>query len=221
MTFRKAKKAVKPAKVIDSTAVLYRLQFIKSEAELVYVREAAVYANTGIEAAKSALRPGLTEIELCARIEHAMRTAGSDYPAIPTECASGTRSPGGHATPMPRSIEAGDLVHVEFAGVARRYHCVSMLTMAAGEPGPRARVLYDLCLESLRAGKAVCGPDVAVADIDNASLAPLRRENLEHAAMMRFGLGIGIGYPPVWVGTFQIDRFSNERLGFRVLAFLH
>jgi Xaa-Pro aminopeptidase len=150
-----------------------------------------------------------------------MRTAGSDYPAIPTECASGTRSPGGHATPMPRTIEAGDLVHVEFAGVARRYHCVSMLTMAAGEPGPRARVLYDLCLASLRAGKAVCGPDVAVTDIDNASLEPLRRENLEHAAMMRFGLGIGIGYPPVWVGTFQIDRFSNERLLPGMVFYIH
>ena len=213
--------ALTPAKVFDATAMLNRLQFIKSEAELDFVREAAGYANTGIEAAKSALRPGLTEIELSARIEHAMRTAGSDYPAIPTECASGTRSSGGHAAPMPRAIEAGDLVHVEFAGVARRYHCVSMITMAAGEPGPRARVLYELCLESLRAGKSVCGPDVAVADIDNASLEPLRRENLEHAAMMRFGLGIGIGYPRVWVGTFQIDRFSSERLLPGMVFYIH
>ena len=67
----------------------------------------------------------------------------------------------------------------------------------------------------------MCGPDVAVADIDNASLEPLRHENLEHAAMMRFGLGIGIGYPPVWAGTFQIDRFSNERLLPGMVFYIH
>ena len=213
--------ALAPAKVVDATLTLNRLQFVKSAAELFYVREAAGYANIGIEMAKSALRPGISEIQLCASIEHAVRSAGSDYPAIPTECASGPRSPGGHATAMPRIIEPGDLVHVEFAGAARRYHSVSMITMAAGDPGPRARALYDLCLESLRAGQAACGPHAAVADIDNASLEPLRRENLEHAAMMRFGLGIGIGYPPVWVGTFQIDRFSSGRLLPGMVFYIH
>ena len=188
---------------------------------MVYVREAAGYANIGLETARKTLRAGITEIELAAAIEGAMRAAGSDYWAVPTEIASGPRSPGGHAAPMNRTIADGDLIHVEFAGVARRYHVVALHTMAVGQPSPRAREIYDLTLESLRAGVRACAPGAPVAAIEEASLAPLRREGLEDAAMMRFGLGLGVGYPPVWVGSFQIDRFSQQTLKPGMVFYVH
>lgn len=150
-----------------------------------------------------------------------MRAAGSDCWAVPTELASGPRTPGGHAAPMPRVIETGELVHVEFAGVARRYHVVALHTMAVGEPGDRAREIYDLTLESLRAGIKECQPGKPVANIEKASLEPLQREGLAHTAMMRFGLGIGIGYPPVWVGSFQIDRYSTQILEPGMVFYIH
>lgn len=150
-----------------------------------------------------------------------MRQAGSDYPAIPTECGSGSRSSGGHATAMPKIIGLNELVHVEFAGVARRYHSVSMLTMATGNPGSRARSLYGVALEALQAGLEQCKPGASVADIDNASLSPITKANLVHAAQMRFGIGIGIGYPPVWVGSFQIDRFSDGILQPGMVFYVH
>ena len=215
------REAMRPAELVDATARLNALQYIKSDAEMAYIREAAGYAEIGIEATRRALRPGITEIALCAEIEHAIRAAGSDYPAIPTECASGPRSPGGHATAMPRTIEHGDLVHLEFAGAARRYHSVSIITASIGDPGPRARAIYDLGLESYRAGLALCAPGAEVAEIEEASLGPLRRENLDHAAMMRFGLGIGIGYPPAWVGTFQMDRYADARLAPGMVFYIH
>jgi len=140
------------------------------------------------------------ETALCPAVEGAMRAAGSDYPAIPTECASGFRSSGGHATAMAKTIGPNELVHLEFAGVAGRYYSVSMLTMAPGDPGPRARSLYGVALESLQAGLEKCRPGIGVAEIDNASLAPIIKAGLQEAAQMRLGIGIGIGYPPIWVG---------------------
>lgn len=205
----------------DVGAVLSRLQYIKSPAEIAYVREAAGYANIGVAAARQALRAGMKETALCAAVEGAVRKAGSDYPAIPTECASGTRSAGGHATAMPKVIGANELVHLEFAGVARRYHSVSMLTMATGDPGSRARWLHGVALESLQKGLEACRPGASVVDIDNASLAPIIKADIRHAAQMRFGVGIGIGYPPVWVGTFQIDRFSKGVLSPGMVFYVH
>jgi hypothetical protein len=38
---------------------------------------------------------------------------------------------------------------------------------------------------------------------------------------MRFGIGIGIGYPPVWVGSFQIDRFSDGILRPGMVFYVH
>ncbi|MBI3455611.1 MAG: aminopeptidase P family protein [Candidatus Rokubacteria bacterium] len=198
--------ALTPACVEDSTELLGDLRVVKSDREMAYLREAARYAAIGLEAARQALRPGITEIMLAGRLEAAMRAAGSDFWAIPTELASGPRTPGGHATPRHRVIEPGDLVHLEFAGVARRYHATAVHTMAAGDPGPRAREIYRLTRESLRAGIRAIRPGVPVAAVEEASLEPLQKEGLERYAMMRFGYGIGVAYPPIWLETLQISR---------------
>ena len=151
-------RALAPARVEDATGLLGDLRLVKSGAELACLREGARHAAIGLEAARTALRPGITEIALAGQLEAAMREAGGDFWAIPTELASGPRTPGGHATPRDRVIEPGDLVHVEFAGVARRYHAVAIQTMAAGEPGRRARDVYELTRESLRAGVRAARP---------------------------------------------------------------
>jgi Xaa-Pro dipeptidase len=198
--------ALAPAELVDVTAILGATRLVKSPREIAYLRTAARHARAGLDAVRRTLKPGITEIALAAAVEAAMRGGGSDYWSIPTELASGPRSPGGHATPRERVIETGDLVHLEFAGVERRYHAAAIHTMAAGEPGRRAREIYGLVRESLRAGIAAARPGTCVADVEEASLEPLRKVGLEGAALMRFGYGIGIAYPPIWLEALQISR---------------
>lgn len=213
--------ALAPAELVDATGHLGMLRLLKSRAELALLEQAAVFAETGLQALRSALREGISEIALAAEVEAAMRRAGSDYPAIPTELCSGERSAGGHATPREKIIVPGDLVHAEFAGVHQRYHATAIQTLSLGAPPPRASELYDLALSSLNAGIAAVRPGVPVADVEEASLAPLRAAGLEHAAQMRFGYGIGIAYPPIWLGPLQIARGFKERLEPGMVFVLH
>jgi Xaa-Pro aminopeptidase len=209
------------ARVEDATAILGDLRWLKSEREMLYLRQAAGYAAVGLEAAKRALKPGISEIALAGHVEATMRAAGSDYWAIPTELATGVRTPGGHAMPRERLIEGGDLVHLEFAGVARRYHAVGIHTMAAGDPGPRAREIYDFARDSLRAGISAVRPGVPVDVVEEASLEPLRKQGLDRHALMRFGYGVGIAYPPVWLETLQITRGLGQVLKAGMVFVLH
>lgn len=218
---RAVESAVAPAALIDATELFGDLRLIKSPAELALLRQAAVFAGAGLQAAQRSLKAGMTEIALAAEIEGAMRHAGSDYWAIPTELSSGWRTPGGHATPRPKAIEPGDLVHVEFAGVAERYHATALQTLSLGDPGARARELYAIALDSLRAGLAAVRPGAPVAAVEEASLEPLRKAGLEGAAMMRFGYGIGIAYPPIWLETLQISRGFERRLEPGMVFVLH
>ena len=213
--------ALAPSEIQDVTRILGDLRIIKSKAEMAYVREAASYTNIGLAAAREALTPGATEIEVAAALEGAMRTAGSDYWAIPTELSSGPRTPGGHSTPRERRIEPGDLAHFEFAGVSHRYHATAVHTMACGEPGERERALYEVTRASLAAGIAKCCRGALVADIEEASLAPIRAAGLEAYANMRFGYGIGLAYPPVWLETLQISRGFDSRLEPGMVFVLH
>jgi Xaa-Pro aminopeptidase len=213
--------ALAPRQIEDATDLLGDLRLVKSVAEIAKIEEGAGYAAAGLAELYRVCRAGMTEIELAAAIEGAMRKAGSDYWAIPTELASGWRTPGGHATPRPKPIEPGDLIHVEFAGVSARYHATALQTLAVGDPGPRACELYTIALASLRAGIEAVKPGVPVSAVEEASLEPLRRAGIENAAMMRFGYGIGIAYPPVWLETLQISRGFERRLEKDMVFVLH
>ena len=213
--------ALEPRRLRDATGVLGGLRIIKSDAEMELIREAARYAEVGLATARSALTPGMTEISLAAVVEHSMRAAGADYWAIPTELASGRRSPGGHATPRDKVIESGDLVHLEFAGVSNRYHTTAVHTLACGRPSARAQQLYEVCRASLAAGVDQCRVGALVSEVEEASLEPVRAAGLEAFANMRFGYGIGIASPPVWLETLQISRGFDTRLEPGMVFVLH
>lgn len=213
--------ALAPATVVDATDLLGATRLVKSARELEYLRQAARYAQAGLDAARRAAKPGITEIALAAAVEGGMRHAGSDYWSIPTELASGPRTAGGHATARERVIEPGELVHLEFAGVHRRYHATALHTLAVGTPNRRAREIYDLGRASLAAGIAAIRPGVPVGDVEEASLVPLRAAGMEGAALMRFGYGIGSAYPPIWLEPLQISRGVDQRLEPGMVFVLH
>jgi Xaa-Pro aminopeptidase len=213
--------ALAPISIVDATELLGELRVVKSTREIAYLRAAARYANIGLEAARRHARAGISEIAFTAEIEAAIRRAGSDYWSIPIEMASGPRTPGGHATPRDRIMQGGDLLHLEFAGVSHRYHVAAIHTLALGDPGPRGREIYRLAVESLASGIAATRIGAPVSAIEEASLEPLRKVGLEHAATMRFGYGIGIAYPPIWLETLQISRGFDRRLSANMVFVLH
>jgi Xaa-Pro dipeptidase len=62
---------------------------------------------------------------------------------------------------------------------------------------------------------------VCVADVEEASLEPLRKVGLEDKAVMRFGYGIGVAYPPIWLEPLQISRGFNQVLEPGMVFVLH
>lgn len=206
--------AAAPAALVDATEALSRLRIVKSAAEIELMRKAGTYAVSGLQAARQHAVPGITETALAAEIEYVMRRAGCDYFTIPTEMTTGPRSVLGHGTPGNRVLEPGDLVHVEIGGVERRYNCVGIQTFAVpgAAPRPEARELYGSASRCLRAGLDRLRAGALASDVEAPALDILRREGLGDAFKMRFGYGVGIGYPPSWLEPLKITRTSNEVL---------
>lgn len=215
--------ALAPARCVDCSALLADARSVKSDGELDCLRRAGVYANVGLAAALEHARPGISERRLAAEIEYAMRLAGSDYPSIPTELASGSRSVLVHATPSHRILEPGDLVHVEIGGVEDRYHAVALQTFQIGGSSPPAAGLrlYEVARACLQAGLAGLRPGVEAREVEAPALAILRTEGLGDGFKMRFGYGVGVGYPPTWLDPLQITRTSTQRLVPGVSFVLH
>jgi Xaa-Pro aminopeptidase len=77
-TFQAYEKALQPlgARLVDGSAIFRRARAIKSDYEVGLIRKAAFVADAGLRAAAANLREGITEVELAAQVEAAMRTAG-------------------------------------------------------------------------------------------------------------------------------------------------
>jgi Xaa-Pro dipeptidase len=192
--------------------LLAEARVVKSAGELDCLRRAGRHAEAGLLAAREHARPGVSERRLAAEIEYAMRCAGSDYPSIPTELASGPRTVFGHGTPSERVLEPGDLVHVEIGGVEARYNAVGIQTFCIGDaPAPGAH-LYGVALACLRAGLAAVEPGVEARAIEAPALAVLCDAGMGDGFKMRFGYGVGIGYPPTWLDPLEITRTSTQRI---------
>lgn len=215
--------ALAPIRCVDASALVADLRLVKSARELEHLRRAGAFADVGLRAAVAHARPGVTERQVAAELEYAMRSAGADYPSIPTELTSGQRSVFVHGTPSHRRLEAGDLVHVEVGGVEHRYNAVALQTFVVpgADPDPVGARLYDVAQTCLSRGLAAVRPDVEARSVEAPALAVLADEKLGDGFRMRFGYGVGVGYPPTWLDPFQITRTSSQVLQVGIAFVLH
>ncbi len=196
--------------LVDCSILLSRLRVRKTAAELVYVRQAAEITRAGMQAAVDCLRPGISEIDAAATIELALRRAGSDYSAMPTMLASGPRTAGIHSTPTDRILKPGEPVSLLLAGVRHRYHVTAYRTVHLGKPPARFRELYLVAQQALAGlGDAVV-IGRPVAEAARLAASSLRPSGCERYHVARWGYGVGMAYPPVWLEAFDIVEESSD-----------
>lgn len=210
-----------PSEIRDCWRLLGQLRTVLSPAEIAYMREAASYADAGVDALFSKPQIGMSEIELAGEIEYAMRKEGNDYPAVPTWMASGPRNHCQHAMASPYRFREGDLVHAEFAGVARRYHVVTMGSLVLGEPDARmvemdhaAQVAYAAGLSAARVGRRI-------GDMEAEYRSALAELGMDDCCPMRFGTGLSAAYPPVWENQITIQYECDELLEEGMAFYIH
>ncbi len=207
--------------IADCSRLLSRLRVRKSAAELAYVRTAATYARAGSAAVMDAIHAGVSELEIAAAIERGLRDAGSNYSAMPTMVASGPRTAAVHSTPTMRVVTRGDQVVVWYAGVAGRYHVTAYRTVQVGDPSKRFREMYHAAESSL----GVLVDNVAigqpVARAAQAAAAELRATGYSDYQIARWGYGVGIAFPPVWLEAFDVVEESDDVFETGTLMCLH
>jgi Xaa-Pro aminopeptidase len=91
-----------------------------------------------------------------------------------------------------------------------------------GAPPPTAGVrLYEVALACLRAGLGAIRPDIEAHAVEAPALDILRETGMGDGFKMRFGYGVGVGYPPSWLDPLQITRTSSQRLAAGSTFVLH
>lgn len=197
------------AKVVDATELLRDVRWIKSPAEVTCLEEAARIANIGMAAAKAALRPGVSELEVYGEMVRAMAAAGGENPGITMPVLSGTKTNALHGLSTQRKIRGGEVVLVDLCGVYKRYHINVARSFSMGEPAKDVRAVAGKAAACMDVIRAALRPDLPVRELNQAILQNLVAAGLWDRRGWIGGYEMGIAFPPDWVGNFVYDPLSD------------
>ena len=179
--------------------VVRGLRAVKSSDEIEFICEACRIASVGVGVAYEVVEPGVSEQEVAAEVEYAMRKHGSGGVAFNTIVTSGASSAFPHGSCKSRTIMDGDLVVVDLGATVEGYRSDVTRTMVAGKISGRqqeifdiVRIAQDLAVKSIRAGVRAVEVDAFARDIvGRAGFRDCFVHNLGH------GVGLEIHEAPV------------------------
>jgi Xaa-Pro aminopeptidase len=123
----------------------------KSPAELAVIRYAYRIAEAGVNAAVEAIGVGVTEREVAAEVESAMRRMGAEGTGIDTIVASGPNSRPILARSTFRAIQADELVLLTIAPRYEGYHAAIGRPVLVGNPGDEIRRAVEVAWQAQEA----------------------------------------------------------------------
>jgi Xaa-Pro aminopeptidase len=177
--------------VSDGNAV-EKLRAVKSAEEVSTIREAAVMISGVFRAVLGGIKPGVSELEVAAEIEHEIKRRGGSGPSFETIVASGPRSAWAHARPTAKLLRKSELVVLDQGAILRGYCSDMTRTIFLGKASHRVRSLYAAVLEAQEAGKRAIGPGVTAGEVDRAARIALKRARLERYFTHSLGHGLGL-----------------------------
>jgi Xaa-Pro aminopeptidase len=139
--------------VKDCTAMMSELRLVKDDNEITRLQVAARVADAGMEAAIRSIKIGMTESQVAAEAEYAMRYAGAED-FYKTYVASGPRTNIAHGIPTVRKLKRGDLVMIDVHPVVNGYSADLCRTVCVGNPTGAQQEAFNLYVRALEATMA-------------------------------------------------------------------
>ena len=144
---------------VDVENIMCDLRAVKSPAEIEVIRYAYQIAETGFQAAVNAIGVGVTEREVAAEADAAMRRAGAEGTGIDTIVAAGPNSRPILGRSTFRQIQQNELVLLTIAPRYEGYHAAIGRPVFVGDPDNEiARALdvacraQEACFHAMRPG---------------------------------------------------------------------
>ena len=170
---------------------LSTLRAVKSAEEIRKIEEAERIGDAAFSYILEELRPGVTELQIAAKLEYFMKSHGAEGTSFDTIAASGLHSAMPHAVPADKPLEKGDFVTMDF-GCRYQGYCSDMTrTVVIGKADARQREIYQVVLEAQETALASLRPGMTGAEGDWLARAVI--EEAGYGEYFGHGLGHSVG----------------------------
>lgn len=146
--YENLKEKVKVTELVPLKDEITRLRRIKTTQELEYIRQAEAIGDKVFAEMLTYIKPGMTELEIAARIEYLLKLYGGQRTSFPAIVASGVNSSMPHAVPTQKKVEAGDFLTMDFGCVYEGYCSDMTRTIVIGKASDKQKEIYRTVLES-------------------------------------------------------------------------
>lgn len=162
----KLKNACPDVQWVPAGERLNSLRILKSDEELACIARAEAIGDEAFSRILNDIRPGVTELQIAAKLEYYMKEAGALGTSFDTIVASGLHSAMPHAIPSARKIEAGDFVTMDFGCLYEGYCSDMTRTIVVGKADEKQKEIYHTVLQAQLAAIDAIRAGVVASDVD-------------------------------------------------------
>lgn len=164
------------------------IRIIKNAYEIEQLRQAEHIGDLAFAEILDYLKPGVTELEIAARLEFSMKMHSASGNSFDPIVASGINSSMPHAVPSNKKLEKGDFVTLDF-GCKYNGYCSDMTrTVVIGKASEKQKSIYETVLKAQEAVLQQVKPGMLGRDIDAIA------RNIIDAAGYEGCFGHGLGH---------------------------
>lgn len=166
---------------------LNELRIVKNASELEKLAKAEAVGDAAFSYILGEIKPGITELQIAAKLEYYMKEQGAVSTSFETIVASGLNSAMPHAIPSDREIEAGDFVTMDFGCIWDGYCSDMTRTVVVGKANEKQKEIYNTVLAAQSAALAVIKAGMKGSEVD----AVARKVITDAGYGEYFGHGLG------------------------------
>ncbi len=206
------KKLLKACKMFDITNDLLQMRAIKSDREIEYITKAQRIAEKSLEQVKVLIKEGMTELELCAKLEYFMKINGSLKPSFDTIVAFGENSAIAHAKPSDRKLKVGDIILIDFGATYNGYCSDMTRTFVFGSVSEEIEKLYNMVLGANEIAISSMRSGIPPREVDRVARNYLDLYRMSSYFNHSLGHGVGLEiheYPTLSSRVMTDDRLQD------------
>ncbi|MCW3998973.1 MAG: aminopeptidase P family protein [Candidatus Bathyarchaeota archaeon] len=191
--WRQLAKEVGGEEHLESVFQVFRqLREVKDAEEIGLICGACRMADAGIKAASEIIRPGVTQKQIAAEAEYAMRKAGSDGVAFETIVSAGECCAFPHGTSHDKVVCEGDFVTVDLGATNQFYRSDITRTFIAGKATEKQRKIYQAVQLAHQRGYEKIASGVLAQKVDWAAWRVIERAGYGDYFVHNLGHGVGL-----------------------------
>lgn len=215
------KKAIGKGKIVKADDILLKMRMIKSENEILLMKQAFKAAKAGIETVLSKMKPGMTELEVVGIAQEAIYSHGAEYEGHPLYVLAGNHSNQAISRATHRKLKEGEVIQLNIGARVGGYSSSIGRPVCFGSPSNEIKNLFEVGLESGKIVKDSIKAGVVAKEIAAKYISFLKEKGYQDWFLYGPCHATGLmECEPPWIES-SSEYPLKENMTFQVDCFLH